>query len=188
MFVRYAAVALLVTVAGAACIHANEQPERVVSRPAESGHVTVVDRPGRVTAPYVAGDRVYGVAGNAGPVKLASAINTTFYATLSPAAVPDRTGRRLVYSAFHRKRPVVRLHDVDTNEDSIVDEGAFSVAWRSDGALAYFKGLEPAVRNPRRYLGHVVVRASPSARPRRWTPAPARYVVAAWATAARSRA
>jgi hypothetical protein len=73
------------------------------------------------------------------------------------------------------------VHDIETGRDTVLDEGAMSVAWRADGTLAYFKALAPDVRTPKRYLGHVVVRARPAGRPRRWTPQAGRYVAAAWA-------
>jgi hypothetical protein len=152
------------------------QPESV-----RSGEISVVQRGGRLGVPHVVGNRVYGLPGGRGSEKLASRINTTFVANVAPAAAPDPRVRTLAYNAFHRKRPVVRVYDLGRNEDTILDVGAYSIAWRGDGGLAYFKGLERRIRNPRRYPGHVVVRDSLQARPTRWTRRPGRYVVAAWA-------
>ncbi|MDP8955621.1 MAG: VRR-NUC domain-containing protein [Actinomycetota bacterium] len=146
-----------------------------------SGAVTIVRETSSLDAPHVVRDEVYGVDGSGRPEKLASAINTTFLGTLVPAVVPDREGRSVVYNSFHEERPIVRIHDVETDQDVMVDEGALSAAWRSDGTLAYFKGLSPEIRNPRRYLGHVVATESPAASRVRWTNEPGRYVVAAWA-------
>jgi hypothetical protein len=161
------------------CRH--DEPERrlQVAGPA-SGAVTVVERPRTVSAAYVAGDRVYGLS-RAGDVRLAASINTTLIATLSPAAVPSPDGRLLAYNAWRGRRPLIRLHDLESGKDDVLDEGAMSPAWRADGALAYFKALVPDVRNPRRYRGQVVVRGRPDARPVRWTRKPGRYLVAAWA-------
>jgi hypothetical protein len=171
----------LLAAALAGCRHDEPERSRQVARPA-SGPVTVAERPRAVSAPYAVGDRVYGVRPS-GEVKLAASINTTLIALLSPAAVPSPDGRLLAYNAWRGRRPLVRVHEFESGKDDVLDEGAMSLAWRADGALAYFKALAPDVRDPRRYRGHVVVRARarPDAAPVRWTRTPGRYLVAAWA-------
>lgn len=137
---------------------------------------------GSIDAIYSTGKLVYGLPGQAAAERLAGPVHTPFTAALAPGAIPDGDPpRAIAYNSFSEKRPVIRLHDLATNEDFILDEGAYSIAWRYDGAIAYFKGLEPRVRKPAEYLGHVVVRASPRASPQPWTEEPGRYVVAAWA-------
>jgi hypothetical protein len=169
----------LLAAALAGCRHDEPEPGREVARPA-SGAVTVVERPRAVAAAYAVGDRVYGLRPS-GDVRLAASINTTLIATLSPAAVPSPNGRLLAYNAWRGGRPLVRLHELATRKDDVLDESAMSLAWRADGALAYFKALAPDVRDPRRYRGHVVVRGRPDAPSVRWTRTPGRYLVAAWA-------
>jgi hypothetical protein len=121
---------------------------------------------------------------------------------LSPAAVPSTDSRYLAYNVWDELRPddpalswsdqgiepgdalaapSIRLYDTSSATDEVLAEGAFSLAWRSDGALAYFKGAEHNYRAGVPYVGDVVVRASVEAPPEVWSSEPARYVVAAWA-------
>jgi hypothetical protein len=169
----------LLAAALAGCRHDEPKRSRQVAR-AASGPVTVLERPRTVSAVYAVGDRVYGLRG-AREVRLAASINTTLVATLSPAAVPSPDGRVLAYNAWRGRRPLVRVHELESGKDEVLDEGAMSLAWRGDGALAYFKALAPDVGNPRRYRGHLVVRGRSDAPPVRWTRTPGRYLVAAWA-------
>ena len=95
--------------------------------------------------------------------------------------MPNAAGDAVAYNSWRGTRPTLRIHELPGRRDSILDEGAHSAAWTSDGALAYFKALRPDVRSPRRYLGHVVVRRTQRTPARPWTPRPGRYVVGAWA-------
>jgi hypothetical protein len=175
---RTAAIALGLLAALAGCRH-DDRPEAVSGGPV-SVRVTVVERPQAVPAPYVAGDRVYGLP-RRGEVELEAPIDTTLIGTLAPAAVPSPDGRMLAYNSWRGRRPVVRVHDLETGRDDVLSQGAMSVAWRADGAVAYFKALVPDVRTPKRYAGHVVVRSGRNGPATRWTAKPGRYVVAAWA-------
>ncbi len=135
-----------------------------------------------VAAPHVIGNRAYGLPGTRRAHRLAGTVNAPFTGTLAPAAVTRADNPGVVaYHAFLRGRPVLRRYDALRRRDSVMARGAFSIAWRGDGALAYFKGLRPKVRDPKRYRGHVVVRAADGDRRVRWTSRPARYVAAAWA-------
>ena len=129
---------------------------------------------GEVTASYVAGDRL-------GPNRLAAPVSTTLIANLAPAAVPDPARARVAYGSWRGDRPVVRVRD---GRDRVLAQGAYSPAWRDDGAIAYFQALRPQLPRLdaiRGYRGHVVVRARLDGAPTRWTVAAVRYVVAAWA-------
>jgi hypothetical protein len=150
-------------------------------RGVESAQLTVVDgEPGRTT--WAMQDQVYGLPGNGAPEKLGGVVNAPFVGTLSPAAAPQPANNGLLaYNSFLEERPVLHVHDVARDKDFVVDEGAYTLAWRRDGALAYFKGLSPRVENPTEHLGHVVVRASVDSEPVRWTVEPGRYAVSAWA-------
>jgi hypothetical protein len=77
--------------------------------------------------------------------------------------------------------PSVRLYDAVTGTDEIIEDGAFSLAWRADGALAYFQGTERDYRAGIAYDGDVFVRSSLDAAPEKWSAEPARYVVVGWA-------
>jgi hypothetical protein len=148
----------------------------------KSGAVTIArGRAGNVA--YVTGDRAYGrVADRRGPARLRTAVDSTLVATLSPAAALDPTGRQLAYNAWAGDRPAIRLHSAATGDDRVLEAGAFSLAWRADGGLAYVK-LTRARINPRRERprGHVVVHAKVGSRPIRWSQHPRHYLVAAWA-------
>lgn len=151
----------------AGCTHAGEQEQKQAPRA-----LTVVR--GEVSARTVVGDRL-------GSARLAAPVSTTLIANLAPAAVPDATGRRVAYNAWRGDRPVVRVRD---GRDAVLAAGAYSPAWRSDGAIAYFQASRPALPRLeliRAYRGHVVVRRRLDARPARWTREPGRYVVAGWA-------
>lgn len=143
-----------------------------------SAELRVVDgEVGRTT--WAMGREVYGLAGE--PQKLGGVVHSPLAGTYSPAAVPNPTNPRLLaYSSFFKKRPVIKVHNLHSGADSVLDEGAYSLAWNRDGSLAYFKGLKARVRDPARHLGHVVVRRSAESRPVRWTEDAGRYIVSAW--------
>lgn len=129
---------------------------------------------GEVSARYVAGDRL-------GSTRLAAPVVANLIANLAPAAVPDPTGERVAYNSWRGDRPLVRVRD---GSDVVLAEGAYSPAWRRDGAIAYFQALRPdlpSLAEARGYRGHIVVRDDLDEKPVRWTRQPARYVVAAWA-------
>ena len=133
---------------------------------------------------YLAGNQLYGLPGASSSDTLEAPMNTLLIALLAPAAVPAPDGAdSLAYNSWGGKRPVIRLYDARGNEDVVLVDGAYSLAWRRDGALAYFKGRPRVVdpRAPKRYVGHVLVRASLDAHAVRWTSDPGRYVVAGWA-------
>jgi hypothetical protein len=159
------------------------RPERERSdstaRAAPSGELQV-RTVSEVAAPHVAGNRVYGLPGTRGPRRLAGVVNAPFVANLAPAAVPSADDQRVIaYHAFLHGRPVLRQYDAGRRRDVVIASGAFSIAWRRDGALAYFKGLRPKVRDPSRHRGHIVVRRN--GRSVRWTRRPGRFVAAGWA-------
>jgi hypothetical protein len=149
---------------------------------------------------YAVGAKVFGLRG--GPARLASPPVAPLAGWLTPAAVPSPDRRYLAYNAWHQLRPddpalswsdqgiepgdalatpSIRLYDGSRRTDALLEEGAFSLAWRADGALAYFKGAERDYRAAVRYVGDVVVRASFQARPQVWSSKRARYIVAGWA-------
>jgi len=77
--------------------------------------------------------------------------------------------------------PSIRVLDLATGKDTLLADGAYSVAWRADGALAYVQGAEREVRAAGPYLGRIVVRSSLDAPAEVWTPEPDRYIVYGWA-------
>ena len=167
-----------------------------------SGQEAVTREPdaARPPARYSVGATVLGVG--AGTAQLAEPPVAPLAGWLTPAGVPSPDGRALAYNAWHELRPddprlswedqgiepgdrlatpSIRIYDSVTQRDELLEEGAFSVAWRADGALAYFKGAERDYRAAVPYLGDVFVRPALEAEPERWSTEPSRYIVAAWA-------
>jgi hypothetical protein len=154
------------------------------------------------TAPeiYAVGAKVFGLRG--GPARLVSPPVAPLAGWLTPAAVPSPDRRYLAYNTWHQLRrddpalswsdqgiepgdalatPSIRLYDALRRTDALLENGAFSLAWRADGALAYFKGAERDYRAAVRYVGDLVVRASLQAEPQVWSSKRDRYIVAGWA-------
>ena len=150
---------------------------------------------------YAVGARVFGLHGKRA-VELTVPPVAPLAGWLTPAGVPSSDGRYLAYNAWRELRPddpalswadqgiepgdplatpSIRLYDGATGEDAAVEDGAFSVAWRADGALAYFKGAERDYRAGIPYVGDVFVRPAPDAQPVRWSSERARYIVVGWA-------
>ena len=186
--------ATLVLAAVVGCSHssdADESAERSAAETAEtateadrrvaSGELTVVD--GRLErATWALQNRIYGLPGQPSAERMRGLVHAPFTGTLSPVGAPSAAGPHLIaYNSFADERPVLRVRNVVSDHERIVDVDTYSFAWRRDGALAYFKNLNPRVEDPMGHRGHVVVRASPIAKLVRWTNRPGRYVVSAWA-------
>jgi hypothetical protein len=150
---------------------------------------------------YTVGKSLHGVPGR-GRVDLAAAPVVPLAGWLTPAAVPSADLRYLAYNSWRELRPddpalswddqgiepgdplatpSLRLYDSKTGEDTLLEEGALSLAWRADGALAYFKGTERDYRAGVPYAGDIVVRPSLAAVPEVWTQERGRYLVVGWA-------
>jgi hypothetical protein len=149
---------------------------------------------------YTVGPQVFGLRG--GAVKLAAAPVAPLAGWLSPVAVPSPDGRYLAYNSWRELRkddpnlswsdqgieagdplatPSLRLYDTTTGSDELLAPGALSLAWREDGALAYFKGAERDYRAGIPYVGDVVVRPSLGGDGQTWSRERGRYIVAGWA-------
>ena len=155
----------------------------------------------RPPAVYTVGRTLLGLPGH-DSVTLAAPPVTPLAGWLTPVAVPSPDGRYVAYNAWRElreddpalswddqgispgdplARPSIRLHDLNTGSDSAYASGAFSLAWRGDGAIAYFKGAGRDYRAGVRFVGDVFVRDSVNGPARRWTQTTDRYVVAGWA-------
>jgi hypothetical protein len=73
------------------------------------------------------------------------------------------------------------VYDFASKSDGLVADGAYSVAVRGDGALAYVKGTNPDYSAGEAFVGGVIVRQPGSANEEVWSTAPGEYVVTAWA-------
>jgi hypothetical protein len=185
---RIKLLATLAAAAAAGCGAASEAPEQEPGAGA---------RPPRT---YSVGATIVGISGR--PARLAAPPVAPLAGWLTPAGVPSPDGRYLAYNTWRELRPddprlswsdqgiepgdrlatpSIRLYDSETGRDELLEEGAFSVAWRADGPLAYFRGEERDYRAAVSYVGDVVVRSESSAAPEVWSPRPARYIVVGWA-------
>ena len=179
--------AVVLTLAAAACGSAPEPEEQHASA-----------RPHGI---YAVGAHVFGLRGKRA-VELAGPPVAPLAGWLTPAGAPSPDGRYLAYNAWKQLRrddpalswadqgiepgdrlatPSIRLYESASGEDVLLEDGAFSLAWRADGALAYFKGAERDYRAGISYIGDVFVRQTPVAQPVKWSPGRARYVVVGWA-------
>jgi hypothetical protein len=150
---------------------------------------------------YAVGAHVFGLHGKRA-VELAAPPVAPLAGWLTPAGAPSPDGRYLAYNAWKELRrddpalswadqgiepgdslatPSIRLYEPASGEDALLEQGAFSLAWRADGALAYFKGAERDYRAGIPYVGDVFVRTAPNAQPMRWSSERARYIVVGWA-------
>jgi hypothetical protein len=133
--------------------------------------------------------------------QLGAAVSGAMIGPLSPVAVRSSDGRRVAYNTWHELRtvdsdqsfsqqaiaegavlgtPSLRVHE-DTGKDFLLARGAYSAAWREDGAIAFVKGGDPDFLAGRTYTGQVVVRSNIHGGDVAWTTEPAHYVVYAWA-------
>lgn len=149
---------------------------------------------------FTVGNRLYGLPGRS-PVQLAGAPVTPLAGWMSPAAAQSSDGRYVAYNVWRKLRaddptrswsdqgiepgdalaaPQIRLVDLELGQDELLADGAYSVAWRADGALAYARGVERAYRAFMPYETELVVRARDGAE-QRWSAHRAQYVAVAWA-------
>jgi hypothetical protein len=132
---------------------------------------------------------------------LGAPVSGSMMGPLSPVAVRSSDGRLTAYNTWQALRavdpeqsfsaqgivegaalgvPSLRIHD-DRGTDSLLARGAYSAAWRHDGAIAFVQGVDPIFRASPTYDGQVVVRESVHGRDVSWSDAPAHYVVYSWA-------
>jgi hypothetical protein len=133
--------------------------------------------------------------------ELGAAVSGSMMGPLSPVAVRSTDGKLIAYNTWQELRavdpeqsfsaqgigegaalgvPSLRIHD-DQGKDFLLARGAYSAAWRHDGAIAFVRGVDPVFRARPAYDGQVVVRQSVHGRDVSWADAPAHYVVYAWA-------
>ena len=165
----------------------------------ETGPLVVRAGLTQVPGRFVRGDGLYD--GKGGQAALGAPVSGALMGPLSPVAVPSPDGRSVAYNTWQELRsvdnqrsfskqgistgdalgtPSLRVHD-QAGHDLLLERGAYSLAWRGDGAIAYVKGLDADFRANEPYSGQVVVRSGIHGRALAWTTEPARYVVYAWA-------
>jgi hypothetical protein len=148
--------------------------------------------------PFVRADGVYDAKG--GRAQLGAPVSGAMMGPLAPVAAGSPAGD-LVYNTWQETRsvdgsrsfsaqdvqngdalgvPSLRVHD-SAGHDFVFARGAYSAAWRADGAIAFVEGVDPTFRAGKTYDGQVVVRNGVHGRDVTWTTEPAHYVVYGWA-------
>jgi hypothetical protein len=133
--------------------------------------------------------------------QLGAAVSGVMIGPLAPVAVRSNDGKLVAYNTWQELKPVdadqafsgqaiadgdvlgipsLRAHD-ESGKDFVFARGAYSAAWRHDGAIAFVEGTVPEFRAGTAYSGQVVVRRGIHGRDAAWTSEPAHYVVYAWA-------
>ena len=199
----------LVLIAGGACSPGSSSHGRAAPRVARPPAAALPVRPGDPPQADYLVDRTLHLASRPEPVQLAIAPHPALQGTLAPLVVPSPDGTTLAYSTFNEDveldpertpseqgvhpgdalgTPSILLHDLRTGTERTLAHGAYSPAWRRDGAIAYVQGTDAAYRAGTTYTGQVMVRANPGGRggddqAEQWTDSEGRYVVAGWAGA-----
>jgi hypothetical protein len=157
---------------------------------------SALERPPR---PFVRGNDLFDAKG--GRHRLNAAVSGALMGPLSPVAVSEPGSDAIAYSSWQKLRevdpqlslskqgigdgdplgvPSLRVRDA-SGHDVLLERGAYSAAWRPDGAIAYFKGGDAEFRAGRPYVGDLYVRSGVHGRTVRWTSETAHYTVYAWA-------
>ena len=165
-----------------------------------SGAAKVVDGQPAPPGLYVARDHLLGASG--GTRHLGAEASAPLVGGEGPVADVSPDGRFIAYNTWTWSRPIdwsrslaqqgidrgdtlgaptLRLHDLETGSDTMLERGALTIAWRADGAFAYVRGAPAEYRAGIPYATDVVVRTSVRGRGAVWTPAPDRYLVYGWA-------
>lgn len=166
-----------------------------------AGNIQLQVGPRTPPVPFVTDSAVVGLPGGR-QVQLHAQASGGLTGWTSPVGVSSQDGRYIVYDAWTDEttldpelsfsqqgvvqgqplgRPSLHLLDTATGSDTLFQDGAYSFAWRTDGAVAYFKAQDPDFRANERYVGQVMVQSSLQAGPVPWTSDPDRYIVIAWA-------
>ncbi|MGB2952451.1 MAG: hypothetical protein WBB74_03530 [Gaiellaceae bacterium] len=169
-------------------------------RPA-NGPLRVTRSSSQPPGAFVRANGVFDLGGRA-HADLGARVSGALTGPLSPVAVSSPDGRYVAYSSWFAPReidnsrsfskqgirpgdvlgtPALRLYDSRTGTDSMLEHGAYSVAWRADGTLAFVRGVSPRLRAGSDFLGEIVVRDSLRGPTKQWTSEPGRYVVYGWA-------
>jgi len=148
---------------------------------------------------FVRGDGLF--TGSGARSQLGASVSGAMIGPLSPVAVRSSDGKLVAYNTWQELRavdadqsfsgqgiadgdalgiPSLRVHD-DAGKDLLLARGAYSAAWRHDGAIAFVEGVDPSFRADRTYTGQVVVRRGIHGPDIAWTTEPAHYVVYSWA-------
>ena len=135
-------------------------------------------------------------------VALPLAASAPLVGNLGPVAAPSRDRRYLAYNTWQWAKPIdwqrslrqqgiatgdplgrpqLRVLDLRDGADTPLEPGSFSVAWRSDGTIAYARADPPDYHANTPFAADVVVRRGIRATPTVWSASPGQYLVEGWA-------
>ena len=146
---------------------------------------------------FVRADGLFEASGKR--TQLAAPVSGAMIGPLAPVAVRSPDGSLVAYNTWRELRatddrsfsaqrvadgdalgvPSLRIHA--DRRDVLLGRGAYSAAWRDDGAIAFVKASDPVFRAGRAYDGEIVVLPGLQGRGVAWTSDPAHYVVYSWA-------
>jgi hypothetical protein len=126
---------------------------------------------------FVKGDRLH-VPGRRDQ-RLARPLLAPLLGTDASVAVRSPDGRYVAYHSWQGKTPLLRVHDLRDGSDRLLARSAQTVAWGTDGRIAYFQA-DHARYAAGPYLGKIVVR-SLTTRSTAWTRRAGGYQALAWA-------
>jgi hypothetical protein len=147
------------------------------------GWFTVSSAPERAptlpgAAPYILGQLLYR-AGHK-PQRLAAPLRASLLGQDVTLVVAAADGRRFAYHSWRANVPLLFVHDEVAGTDRVLARGAQTIAWASDGRIAYVQGDPPRYRPNHAFRGRVIVRKLGS-EPVAWTKHRGSYYVLAWA-------
>jgi hypothetical protein len=204
------AVALLALAIVVAVSGGRSAPGATARPLSKSGELRVVAGHKLKTAGVYAGGRRIRTRGfhtaAVGPPTLTPApVRTPALGYESPVAVPSPDGTAIAYNTWRWTRPLdltrapstqnlqrgdpiaapeVFVRDLATGKDVSLGAGTMSVAYRSDGAIAYARGTD-AYRLDMPFTSDILVRQTAGSNPVSWTPNARGYSVVGWGAAER---
>jgi WD40 repeat protein len=166
-----------------------------------NGRVVMQPGPATPPVPFITNSRLLGLP-NGRDLPLDGQAHAGLAGWTSPVGVMSPDGSSVVYDAWTDlvtidpvksysqqgitdgqplAEPSLRVIDTTTGTDTLLINGAYSFAWRMDGAVAFVKGTDTEVKANVPYTGDIVVRESLNGPDEVWTSSPDYYVAVAWA-------
>lgn len=200
--VRLLSIVIIICALGTSCARLTESRTEAGS---QDGSMPVTNA--ALALPIVAGDTFLlpGVNGGIEEIPLTTTVKGGLMGTLAPKVVPSPDGTTWAYSAWQdlvqddpeqsfsdqgiqtgqaTEHPSIRVISRGIQPIPVDREfasGAYSLAWRRDGLIAYMKGSSQDHLANVPYVGHIMAASEMWEEPFVWTTYQARYVVYGWA-------
>jgi hypothetical protein len=166
-----------------------------------NGRVAMLAGPATPPVPFITNSQLLGLP-NSASLPLKAQAHAALAGWTSPVGVMSPDGGSVVYDSWAElvtldpiksfsqqgitagqplAEPSLRMIDTTTGADTVLVNGAYSFAWRQDGAVGFVKGTDTQFRANVPYTGDIVVRDAIDGQDQIWTSEPDFYVVVAWA-------